>query len=295
MQFVSIRSHLPTILLALAIALTVTPVRAQDTTDQLSVPVADLSSSSSPVVSVSVPSTETDCGNHLDDDHDGLADCADADCFDAQACEAGGSPENTEAACRDWLDNDGDGAVDCDDQDCQVPEIRACRGSWGGPSSVSSSGSSALSAPTQDDMPELGAGQTLEDLVGTHGDIDGERSDETCADGIDNDLDGQTDCADIGCRFSPNVTVCQPGGGIHLSIVAGGGGRLTLNYNADGTYTGNVPQGGFTLIQVRALGQIPGIQNSFFLLSARLEDSFSSRFRSARAATISRSTAARAR
>jgi len=276
MQFVSIRSPLPTVrpvgilLAVLAIALTVAPARAQDTTDQLAAPTEP---APPPVVSVSAPSTETNCSDRLDDDHDGLADCADADCFDAESCEAGGSDENTESACRDWLDNDGDGAVDCDDQDCQAPEIRACRGSWGG-ASASSSGSGALSTPTQEDLPELSAGQTLEDLVGTHGDIDGERSDETCADGIDNDLDGQTDCADIGCRFSPNVTVCQPGGGIHLSIVAGGGGRLTLNYNADGTYTGNTPLGGITLVQVRALGQIPGIQNSFFLLSARLEDSF---------------------
>ncbi len=264
--------YVPTLLCAL-LALSAAPANAQDG-------VVESSSQevvTPPPMSTYASSTETHCNDRLDDDHDGLVDCADADCFDAPNCQAGGTDENTEAACRDWLDNDGDGAVDCDDQDCQVPEIRACRGSWSGSSGggVSQvSGSSALGAPTPDDLPELGRDQQVEDLMGTNGDIDGERSDETCADGIDNDLDGRTDCQDYGCRFSPSVTVCQPSSGIHLSIVAGGGARLTLNYAADGTYQGNVPLGGITLVQVRALGQIPGIQNSFFLLSARLEDSF---------------------
>lgn len=251
-------------LLAVSVALVASPVRAQDTVTQEIAPAQ--AQIMSPPMSAA-PSTETNCGDHLDEDRDGLADCADADCFEAPSCEAGGSDENTEAACRDWLDNDGDGSVDCDDQDCQRPEIRACRGSWSGSSSTSS-------GATPEDLPELGEGQSLEDLIGTHGDLDGERSDETCADGIDNDLDGQMDCADLGCRFDPSVTVCQSHAGIRFSVVAGGGARLTLNYSADGTYTGNTPLGGITLIQLRALGQIPGIQNSFFLLSARLEDSF---------------------
>lgn len=269
---------------AACLALATAPARAQDSVLAPQEPIEgqiapETPDSSEPPPVASYPSTETNCGDHLDDDHDGLADCADADCFDAQSCEAGGSAEDNETACRDWLDNDGDGAVDCDDQDCQATHIRACRGSWGGGSGGGGTGrvpsaSAALSSPSADDLPELGEGQSLEDLLGTHGDIDGERSDETCADGIDNDLDGNTDCADYGCRFSPNVTVCQPSSGIHLSIVAGAGARLTLNYNADGSYQGNVPLGGITLVQVRALGQIPGIQNSFFLLSARLEDSF---------------------
>ncbi len=262
----SVRSHLLTIV-TIVLALSAASARAQDTTAEVSQEIAAPPQAYVPPAA-STPSAETNCSDRLDDDHDGLADCADADCFEAESCEAGGSAENTEAACRDWLDNDGDGSVDCDDEDCQAPQIHACGGSW------SSGASSSLAAPLQEELPELGAGQSLEDLMGTHGDIDGERSDETCADGIDNDLDGRMDCADLGCRFNPAVTVCQANSGIHLSIVAGGGARLTLNYSADGTYTGNVPLGGITLIQVRALGQIPGIQHSFFLLSARLEDSF---------------------
>lgn len=264
-----LRSPLLPLLVGLLV-LTATSARAQDSVvPPEGVAVQEIAPPPA-VITPAASGTETNCSDRLDDDHDGMADCADADCFGAESCEAGGSAENSEAACRDWLDNDGDGSVDCDDQDCQIPEIRACRGSWSG----GSASSSAAVGPSGDDLPELGEGQSLEDLIGTRGDLDGERSDESCADGIDNDLDGQTDCADLGCRFDPSVTVCQSHAGIRFSVVAGGGARLTLNYNADGTYTGNTPLGGITLIQLRALGQIPGIQNSFFLLSARLEDSF---------------------
>src|SRR5258708_6972766 len=114
------------------------------------------------------PATETVCDNHLDDDADGLADCADADCFDAPSCQAGGRLEGDERTCGDWIDNDGDGYVDCDDADCQSDNIRACRGS------VRTSTGTTFGASQYDDLPELTPGQTLEDLIGTHGDEDGE-------------------------------------------------------------------------------------------------------------------------
>ncbi len=256
----SVRKHLIVLCATLLVA---APATAQTEPPQ------EILSPVLPATSSAGPTTEANCGDRLDDDHDGLADCGDADCFESPSCEAGGNDENTEAACRDWLDNDGDGFTDCDDQDCQVQEIRACRGSWAGASSAATSSSQG-----GDDLPELGPGQSLEDLIGSGTDRDGERSDETCSDGIDNDLDGAMDCADIGCRFDPSVTVCQSHAGIRFSVVAGAGARLTLNYNLDGSYAGNRPEGGITLIQLRALGQIPGIQNSFFLLSARLDDSF---------------------
>jgi hypothetical protein len=269
MHSVSFARSLALSLVAVSLLLPAVTARAQDiasSTDDMIAPPPPpppVTTSVAPIVG-----REENCNDRLDEDRDGLADCADADCFDAPNCEAGGTEESTEAACRDWLDNDGDGSVDCDDQDCQRQEIRACRGSW------SSTGAGALTAPSQEDLPELSAGQSLEDLIGTGTDRDGERSDETCADGIDNDLDGAMDCADYGCRFDPAVTVCTSHAGIRFSVVGGAGARVTLNYNADGTYTGNRPEGGITLIQLRALGQIPGIQNSFFLLSARLDDSF---------------------
>lgn len=57
-----------------------------------------------------VPGVE-DCLNGLDDDVDGLTDCADPDCF--------AEPNCSEALnCFDGIDNDVDGLIDCLDDDC---------------------------------------------------------------------------------------------------------------------------------------------------------------------------------
>jgi len=50
-----------------------------------------------------------DCGDGVDDDHDGLVDCEDDDCVDVCMED-----------CADHLDNDGDGFVDCDDDECSA-------------------------------------------------------------------------------------------------------------------------------------------------------------------------------
>jgi len=67
------------------------------------------------------------CSNGLDDDADMAADCADTDC-DGQACDALGKvcasmvctcPGGTmELSCGDMIDDDCDGLVDCSDGDC---------------------------------------------------------------------------------------------------------------------------------------------------------------------------------
>ena len=74
------------------------------------------------------------CNNGIDDDGDGMTDCADADCLNAQncqvacdndgICDAGEDSTNcpndcagTEI-CDNQLDDDGDGQVDCNDSDC---------------------------------------------------------------------------------------------------------------------------------------------------------------------------------
>ncbi len=56
---------------------------------------------------------EVACGDGADDDGDGLADCADADCAGEFGCEPG-----AERSCGDGRDNDGDAAPDCADPDC---------------------------------------------------------------------------------------------------------------------------------------------------------------------------------
>ncbi|TAN40443.1 MAG: hypothetical protein EPN22_17335 [Nitrospirae bacterium] len=56
------------------------------------------------------------CGNGLDDDSDGKADCADSDCSGYSSCIVGYYSEN----CYDGIDNDSDFKIDCADSDCSL-------------------------------------------------------------------------------------------------------------------------------------------------------------------------------
>ncbi len=215
-----------------------------------------------PVVPVA-PTRETACNDRVDDDGDGMVDCADADCFGNTLCEAGGSEERTPAACSDWIDNDGDAGVDCEDPDCADFEV--CQGSM---PSGGGSGGGASHGPVDEDLPELGEGMSVEDLLGRGSDNNGERNDFVCSDGVDNDGDGRIDCQDFGCRFDPAVTVCSNSPGMRFSVVAGIG--ASVDFNAPANERGDIR---FTRLQLRALGPIPSINNSFFLLSMRMERS----------------------
>ena len=201
---------------------------------------------------LATPGPETLCDNRADDDGDGLADCGDSDCAEAPNCKADGAPENTDARCSDWIDNDGDGHVDCDDRDCEFGVVTVCQGSWKG--ALNGSGQPAAPAASQGDdasaeaIPELGEGETVEDLIGKHGDKDGERNDLLCSDGYDNDEDGRIDCADFGCRFDPNVTVCRGNPGMRFSIVA----NVSLNYD----FIEEQTDVRFTKLQLRSFGPI---------------------------------------
>jgi hypothetical protein len=222
-----------------------------------------------PPMVASLPAHETICTGRQDEDGDGLPDCADADCYADPSCRAGGSEERSNQACSDWIDNDGDAAVDCDDDDCRVDWVNVCNGSWTGAAASSGGGTDV----PMDDLPELGEGMSVEDLIGTGGDLNGERNDETCSDGIDNDSDGRMDCADFGCRFDPQVSVCQGEPGFRFSVVAGIGARINLGFTPDENLVTNSPEAGFTRLQLRALGPIPGINNSFFLVNVEASDS----------------------
>jgi parallel beta-helix repeat protein len=70
------------------------------------------SSFPSACATITVPSTESACADGLDNDEDGLIDCADSDCDTVGDCE------QPEATCDDGIDNDGDSKTDCTDGDC---------------------------------------------------------------------------------------------------------------------------------------------------------------------------------
>ena len=57
-----------------------------------------------------------DCTDIIDNDYDGLPDCADPECFGDPACPA--PPSLPETNCGDGIDNDLDWAIDCADADC---------------------------------------------------------------------------------------------------------------------------------------------------------------------------------
>ncbi|MFO0747238.1 MAG: hypothetical protein U1F43_16465 [Myxococcota bacterium] len=204
---------------------------------------------------------EKDCADGIDNDGDTVLDCGDNDCIDFPACKPDGQIENTDKRCSDWIDNDQDGHIDCDDDDCFASGITVCQGSWD--KSHGAANKLGGSAVDNDALPDLPPGASVEDLLGKGNDKDGERSDEVCADGIDNDGDGATDCADLGCRFDPTVSVCRENPGVRFSVVS----HISQIYDIEA----DTMDTRFTVLQLRAFGPMPFIQDSFFLVSMRAE------------------------
>lgn len=209
--------------------------------------------------------SETQCADGLDDDKDYVIDCADSDCKADPSCQPDGSPEDTDARCSDWLDNDEDGATDCEDDDCNAGHIQACKGSWDLRGSQGARPVQAVQASQSQGnlLPKLEKGMSVQDLIGKGDDIDGERNDILCSDGIDNDLDGATDCEDFGCKFDDSVTVCNGNPGMRFSMV----GILMHEYDLEE----EISDTRFYRLQMRSFGPIPRIANSFYLVNMLVE------------------------
>ncbi|MBN2191572.1 MAG: hypothetical protein JW751_02050 [Polyangiaceae bacterium] len=205
------------------------------------------------------PSRELDCTNSTDDDLDSVTDCADADCVGDQACRATGEPERTDPLCRDWVDNDRDGRTDCDDLDCAAPGITVCRGSL-----------LAGGGATGGEDLDLQRGIQPEALLGRGDHADGERTDELCSDGIDNDGDGRIDCGDLGCRFDGDVHICAGSPGLRFSVYASAG--HAVRFDDRRTARADIRQEtNLRVLQLRVLGPVRGIEDSFFVLTVRAE------------------------
>ncbi|MFN3197669.1 MAG: hypothetical protein ACE366_04515 [Bradymonadia bacterium] len=219
---------------------------------------------------------ETQCDNGVDDDNDSLPDCADSDCTDTPACAPDGNPESTDQRCSDWVDNDQDGATDCDDSDCQASFISVCSGSWSGSTGGETKAKPKDNTDIRPDLPGLADGVSAYELIGKGGDIDGERNDYLCSDGIDNDGDGRIDCADYGCRFDDSVRVCQGAPGLRFSVVAMAEQSFDIEQNRQNGDLDDAQKitpwdTRISRLQLRALGPIPQIQNSFFLVQVLAE------------------------
>jgi hypothetical protein len=67
------------------------------------------------------------CGDFIDNDDSGYADCADPACAGMPEClDCNGGldaqPEYGTQSCTDGLDNDCDGTFDCEDEDCSASD-----------------------------------------------------------------------------------------------------------------------------------------------------------------------------
>jgi hypothetical protein len=167
--------------------------------------------------------TLKECANLVDDDDDGLIDCADPDCGIFEMCfdssSVGG--ENTAQLCRDKIDNNGNGQIDCADQ--------------------TSCGSFAFCQPPVENTPELCLDLKDNDADGF---IDCKDSDckgftvcnptentlALCKDGKDNDGDLLVDCKDPDCK---DLYVCSyPTQDTVLAIGYKTKGKLAPSLNA---------------------------------------------------------------
>lgn len=147
-----------------------------------------------------------DCFNGgVDDDLDGLADCADPDCVNHPHCV----PE----VCDDGIDNNGNGLLDCADPDCEgavacLPEV--CD------NGVDDNGDGHADCQDEDCAGEASCAGVevcwngLDDDGNGYVDCDDpqcadltECTTEVCDNGLDDDGDNRVDCADRSCIERP--------------------------------------------------------------------------------------------
>jgi hypothetical protein len=185
--------------------------------------------------------TETNCTDHEDNDGDAVYDCGDADCAKEAHCQTDGKPENTNARCSDWIDNDGDGIIDCEDKECQLSSIKVCDGSWKGDVEGDGGKADAGGGDDNEGGNEGGGGQQKRLYSG-----DAEQPDSEGGVGF------------VGIRFGIVAAVQES--------------FVTTNANDPAKYESRLDTR-FDVLQLRAYGNLPLLEDSFFLLSMQAAQS----------------------
>lgn len=190
---------------------------------------------------VSKENTEQICDDGLDNDGDTVFDCGDNDCKSAPNCLPDGNPENTTERCGDWIDNDNDGATDCDDLECE--RTAACRGSWRG--SFSGTGLTKTAATTAPAASAPGAAASF-------------------SPGAETDRPA----------FAPETEAADSEGGVGFAGVRFGVVASVLqslrydNVDLPDAYEGTLDTR-INVLQLRAFGNLPLLEDSFFLVNVR--------------------------
>jgi hypothetical protein len=170
---------------------------------------------------------ESYCNDGLDNDCNGLTDCADPSCnnqtcatngkvcsADAGTCVCGGNGgtvQTTETICNDGADNDCNGKTDCAEPSCDMHPCKpngftcmgvtcTCTGNGGTPQPA---GEMACSDGFDNDcngLTDCADPSCAGASCGTGcACAMGMKTETNCGDGMDNDGDGLTDCADPDC------------------------------------------------------------------------------------------------
>jgi hypothetical protein len=185
------------------------------------------------------PAKEEVCNDKLDNDGDSVLDCGDSDCKDESYCKPDGKPEGGNDRCSDWIDNDGDGQIDCEDQECKLASVTVCNGSWQGDlEGTGGDGTSHTSGGGEREPSDAGSSGSSGNKRLYSGDV--EQPDSSEGVGF------------VGIRFGIVAAVQQ----------------LVTSTNAavEDTYATRIDTR-FDTLQLRAFGNLPLLEDSFFLLS----------------------------
>jgi len=178
---------------------------------------------------VSVCDFESACDDGRDNDNDGRVDCDDGDCLGEDGCP-GPMPEVTIPLCSDGIDNDGNGFTDCNDfscsrstdpdliELCEPPDpvdeedgFDECKDGLdndedGFPDCADFSCRSSRQEREIDGMLVV-ASPCQESITVTNPETDLftaiQEAIDRCANNLDEDEDGFTDCADWDCHWNP--------------------------------------------------------------------------------------------